>query len=100
MCIRDRYNPIASTVGELGGALGGAFVPGLGFAGTVGHAAEEATAGSGIIHAFAEGGKFAKIAARYAPVLARGAAEGALYGAGGGLSKSALSADPMTAEAL
>lgn len=96
----ERLNPISSTIGELGGALAGSFIPGMGFIGGAGHAAEEAVAGSRVIRSFAEGGKFAQAAARYAPVLARGAVEGAIYGAGGGVSQTALSADPMTAEAV
>lgn len=40
-----------------------------------------------------------KAVARYAPVMARGAAEGALFGTGAGISTVALSKDPMGAEA-
>lgn len=96
----ERLNPVSSTIGELGGALAGSFIPGMGFIGGAGHAAEEAVAGSRVVRSFAEGGKFAQAAARYAPTLARGAVEGAIYGAGGGLSQAALSSDPMTAEAV
>lgn len=96
----ERFNPVTSTLTELGGAVAGSFIPGLGFVNEAGHAVEGAVEGSRVVRAFSEGGQFAKAAARYAPVLARGAVEGAIYGAGGGISKSALSEDPITAEAL
>jgi len=86
------YNPTATTLGEVGGAVATSFIPGspvalLGKAG--------AAVGKGVGAALG-GGKLATAAG----LLARGGVEGAAYGAGGGISQEALSADPTTIESL
>lgn len=90
----QRYNPWASIGGEV---VGGFAAPGVG---AIGEGAEAAVAGSRFAQELAAGGKAAKTLARYAPSLVRGASEGAVFGAGGGLSQAALSDDPITAESL
>lgn len=90
----QRYNPWASIGGEV---VGGFAAPGVG---AIGEGAEAAVAGSRFAQELAAGGKAAKTLARYAPALVRGASEGAVFGAGGGLSQAALSDDPITAESL
>lgn len=81
---RRARNEGAAIAGEVGGAVLGAGV-GLGGAVTgIGKAAQAATAAKGGGGLLAAG--------------ARGATEGAFYGAGQGLSEAALSEDPLTAE--
>lgn len=72
------YAPVRSFTSELGGAIGASAL-------TEGGAAPEAAGG---------------LLARGARVLGRGAAEGAVYGAGGAVSESALKDERLTGEAL
>lgn len=74
---RARYNPGFRLAGELGGAF-------LSPAGMVGDVAESLAVGTG------------KIGTN----LARGAAEGAVFGAGGAITDAKLNGDPLTAEAI
>lgn len=104
-------SPVASLVGGVGAAVGlalasggssllarGARLTGPGFAASQGaRVAGAVTAGT---RGLAGGGILARGVARAAPVIAAGATEGALFGAGVGLSNAALSDDPLTAEAL
>lgn len=83
---RRALNPVAATIGELGGG-----VAGLGLTG-VGGLAERA--GSALIG----GGE--GILARAGAAAVRGGLEGAALGTGSGISDVALAKDPMTAEAI
>lgn len=92
---RDR-NAGAALVGEIGGALLPIGAPGV--IGRLGGAAEEMVAGSGLVREAAGAGRLSRALAGAAPVVARGAAEGAAYGATSGISDVALSEDPVTVE--
>ncbi len=75
-------NPLASTAGELAGAFVPTGLPGL-----------ASRAGSAI-----RGGEKLGALASLGRATVAGAAEGALYGAGSGVSEVALSEDPLTVE--
>lgn len=87
MAKRKKYNPITSTVSEIGGAV----APGLLTMGASTPAGLTARVGAGVAEAAGGGLRGA---------VAGGVAEGALFGAGAGVSNVALSQDPITAEAL
>lgn len=83
-------SPVAATVGEIGGAIGSAFVlPGGGLAGS----AERL-----ILNQAAKAAP--KLATKIAASAAGGAAEGAAYGVGSLIHENALGAADFTAEAI
>lgn len=77
-------NPLSSTAGEIAGA----FIP-TGLSGVAGAAGATIRGGEGL-----------GLGSSLLRGLAAGSAEGAIYGAGQGLSEAALSEDPLTAERL
>jgi hypothetical protein len=93
---RRNRNQGAAIAGEVGGALLGGGMPlaPAGMATRAGVGAERATVG------LVGAGKAGSAVQRYAPALVRGGAEGAIYGAGTGVSNVALSKDPMSAESI
>lgn len=85
MAARRQYNPLAAGVGEVGGAVAGLGLTGIG--GAAGAAGEAAFGGSGLL-------------ARAGAAAVRGGIEGGAMGLGQGISDVALSQDPMSAEAI
>lgn len=83
-------NPVTSTLTEVGGALAPALV--------TGGAALPPGAASRLGAGIARAGEGAGALARIGRAAAGGAAEGALFGAGQGVSELALSTDPLTVE--
>jgi hypothetical protein len=91
---RNQHSGYAIT-GEVIGGVGGSFIPGAPAAMAAGKAAQAGAATKALVGT----GKYGAAVGRYAPAIVRGGAEGALAGAGTGISNVALSADPMSAEA-
>lgn len=85
----QQQNPLISTGGELVGTVAGGELLPAGQVAKLGGRVEAALAGEGA-------GALAKVGA----AGARGATEGALYGAGSGVSELALSDDPVTLERM
>jgi hypothetical protein len=90
--------PVASTVGEIGGALAGMKIPFTGGAvAKLGEKATKAVAGTERIGALASKGTAGEIAAEIMAKGAGSAIEGAFYGAGELLSEAALGDPNLTA---
>lgn len=84
------HNPTASAIGDVGGAVAGAVVPGGPLARLGGAAAKVGGRAAGkLAGAAARGSRAARFGEVALPVLARGAAEGAALGAGAELGQQA-----------
>lgn len=93
----QNYAPVTSAVGEIGAIAGAALLGDEAGLGALPNAVGRLGAGAGeAIGARLGGGMLA----RGAGVLAQGAVEGGIYGAGGKLSESVLHDTPLTGEAL
>lgn len=90
----QKYNKVASIAGEATGVIGSAFVPGLGEA-TAGKLAARVGAEGIAARALGEG-----IAGRVGGAVAKGAAEGSLFGIGNAISEASLGDTDLTAEKL
>lgn len=96
---RKERNATAATVGEVAGMVGPALLSGgASAAGEAGAAAGRVAEGA--LAKYAGGGILSRAAARAGTAAVQMGTEGALYGAGQGISDVALSQDPMSAEAI
>lgn len=93
----QNYAPVTSAVGELGAIAGAALLGDEATLGAVPNALGRLGAGAEAATARALGGG---LAARSAGVLARGASEGAVYGASSAVTEKVLHDAPITGEAI
>lgn len=92
----QKQNPIASTVGEIGGTVGAAVLSGGASLAARTPAALATRIGTGIAHT----GEGAGVLGRVGMAAVGGAVEGGLQGAGQGISELALSDKPLTSEQI
>lgn len=91
------YAPVSSALGEIGGIVGGALLGDEAALGSVPNAIGRLGAGA---ERFVARGLGDGALAKGAGILARGAAEGAVFGAGNAVSESALKDTDLSAEAI
>lgn len=95
---RKQRNPLAALLGE--GASLAVPIGAAGLVGKAGRAVEGALAGTDAMRALEAGGTASRLLGGAASLGARAGTEGAIFGAGSGISDVALSDDPMNAEAI
>lgn len=93
-----RYNPTASSAGEIAGLLSPVGAGGL--IGKAGSAVGKRAAGTALVEGLMGGGALARAAGSAVKLGVQAGTEGAIAGVGQTVSQVALSEDPMSAEAI